>query len=308
MREENRGETRTFRQAQAAPAASSRTHPCPMAAATAPPASSADAASVTAAAAEATSDVPEKGSRRKRGRSGWIRRRRAEPHTHLDHRPRRRAPHRRAGRTVVLGVRHDHGAPPCSREAGSRDPAGRGCRCRRDRGRRDRPDAHRGLRGRACRRRARAHARRARRPRRGDVADRSGHAGACATRTSLRPTRSPSPPMRGWRCSSTESPSSKANSQAAAAMEHALTGWDLIIEAEKLSDDAVKEYNKLTDAVGQAVQEARDGGQRRRPRRPRPSSSPRPQRSRTLTSRATSPTRRPKSPHSESRSRPTTRT
>ena len=40
----------------------------------------------------------------------------------------------------------------------------------------------------------------------------------------------------------------EANSQAAAAMEHALTGWDLIIEAEKLSDDAVKEYNKLTDA------------------------------------------------------------
>lgn len=40
----------------------------------------------------------------------------------------------------------------------------------------------------------------------------------------------------------------RANSQAASAMEHALSGWDLIIEAEKLSDDAVKEYNKLTDA------------------------------------------------------------
>ena len=52
----------------------------------------------------------------------------------------------------------------------------------------------------------------------------------------------------------------EANSQAAAAMEHALAGWDLIIEAEKLSDDAVKEYNKLTDAsVKQSKKVAAEG-------------------------------------------------
>jgi hypothetical protein len=52
----------------------------------------------------------------------------------------------------------------------------------------------------------------------------------------------------------------EANAQAAAAMEHALRGWDLILEAEKLSDEAVKEYNKLTDAsVTQSKKLASDG-------------------------------------------------
>jgi hypothetical protein len=51
----------------------------------------------------------------------------------------------------------------------------------------------------------------------------------------------------------------EANSQAAEAIDHALAGWDLILEAETLSDDAVKEYNKLTDdAVAQSKKLASD--------------------------------------------------
>jgi hypothetical protein len=51
----------------------------------------------------------------------------------------------------------------------------------------------------------------------------------------------------------------EANIMAADAMGHAMTGWDLILEAEKLSDDAVKEYNKLTDdAVKQSKNLAAD--------------------------------------------------
>lgn len=41
----------------------------------------------------------------------------------------------------------------------------------------------------------------------------------------------------------------EANIKAAGAMEHALAGWDAIIESEDLSDAAVKEYNKLTDSA-----------------------------------------------------------